>query len=60
MMASGVQRIKHALSCAQHPALVTISLTEGRYDITEPWDQYRISLIMDFCLALTQVLDIYS
>ena len=36
MMASGVQRSKHTLPCAQHPAPMTISSTEGRYGIIEP------------------------
>ena len=29
MMASGVRSINHALPCAQHPVLMTISSTEG-------------------------------
>ena len=43
MMASGVRRSKHALPCAQHPTPMTISSTEGRYGIIEPWEHYRIS-----------------
>ena len=35
---------KHALPCAQHPAPVTISSTEGRYGIIKPWQHYHISL----------------
>ena len=31
MMALGVQRTQHAISCAQHPVFMAISLTEGRY-----------------------------
>ena len=41
MMASGVQRSKHALSCAQHPAPMIISSTEGRNGITEPPEHYH-------------------
>ena len=48
MMASGVRRTNHALPCAEHPGLMTMSLTEGRYDIIEPWEHYQI-LMMDFC-----------
>ena len=33
MMQLGVRRSKHALPCAQHPAPMTISSTEGRYGI---------------------------
>ena len=35
-MASGVWRSKHALLCVQHPAPLTISSADGRYDIIEP------------------------
>ena len=48
-MASGVRRSKHAPPCAQHPALMTIPSTEGKYDITAPCEHYHISLMMDFC-----------
>ena len=43
MIASGVQRSKHALHCAQHLAPMTVSSTGGRYHITEPWDKNLVS-----------------
>ena len=43
MIASGVGRSKHALPCAQHAALMTISSTKGRYGIIEPWEQHNIN-----------------
>ena len=49
VMASGVQRNKYALPCAQHLVPMTISPTEKKYDIFEPWEHCHISLIMDFC-----------
>ena len=46
-VASGVRKSKHALPCAQHTASMTISSTERRYGIIEPWEYYHISLMMD-------------
>ena len=54
MMASGVRKSKHALPCAQHPAPMTISSTEGRYGITEPSEHYHILL---HCLQAIRVSD---
>ena len=37
MMASGVQRSKQVLPCAQHPVLMTISSAEGGYGIIDDY-----------------------
>ena len=49
LMASGVRRSKQALRCAQHQALMTISSTDGRCGMIEPWEHDHISLMMDSC-----------
>ena len=49
MAESGVRRSEYALPCAQHPTLMTISSTEGRYGVIEPWEHYHISLMKDSC-----------
>ena len=59
MMESGVRKSKHALLYAQHPAPMTISSAGGKYGIIQPWEQCHVLLMMDSCLTLVQVLDIY-
>ena len=48
MMASDVQRSKHALPSDQHPAPMTISSTEARYGITEPLYVIDNGLLLNF------------